>query len=70
VIRDGDDEQAAENACWALVEDLMLALKANPDLTGTVRNVGTVTGRQGNDPMPNQSWSAFTGSIECKSNFY
>jgi hypothetical protein len=70
VIRDGDSELTTENACWALVEDLMAALKANPTLSGTIMKAGTVTGKQGNDPMPNQCWSVFTGSIECQSNFY
>jgi hypothetical protein len=70
VIREGEDERGTEDACWLLVEDLMAALKANPTLTGTVRNVGAVTGRQGNDPMLNSCWSVFTGTIECQSNFY
>jgi hypothetical protein len=70
VVRDGDDEQTTENAVWVLLEDLTSALKADKTLAGTIRNVGTITGRELNHPMPNQWRSTFTGSIECQSNFY
>jgi hypothetical protein len=70
VIREGDDERTTEDLVWTLFEDLMAALKANSTLTGTIRNVGTVTGRQMNDALPNQWRAVFNGSIECQSNFY
>src|SRR5690242_8371231 len=70
VLRDGDDERATEDSVWLLVEDLVAALKNDPTLGGAVMSVGTVTGRQFNEPVP-QHWQArFTGSVECQSNFY
>jgi hypothetical protein len=70
LIREGDDERATEDLVWTLVEDLMSALKASPTLTNTIRNVGTVTGRQTNEPFDRMWRAGFTGSIECQSNFY
>jgi hypothetical protein len=70
VLRDGDDERATEDVVWALFEDLMLALKGDPGLGGTVQKIDDVTGRQVNEPVP-QHWQArFTGFIACQSKAY
>lgn len=70
VLRDGDNERATEDVAWTLFEDLMAALKANPDLSATIQMVQDVTGRQINEPVP-QHWQArFTGSIQCQSKSY
>jgi hypothetical protein len=54
ILREGDDGRTTEDSLWTLVEDLVTALKSNPTLSGAIRNVGNVTGRQVNDPLPNQ----------------
>lgn len=66
----GDDGRTAEDSVWTLVEDLMSALKVDPTLTGTVQTVGTVTGRMANGAGPGLWQARFTGSVECRSNFY
>lgn len=70
VIREGDNERSTEDLVWTLLDDLVAAVKVDPTLTGTVMSVGNVTGRQVNDPLPNKWLAAFTGFIECQSNFY
>jgi hypothetical protein len=67
----GDAERAIEDRMWALYEDLLAAIKANPNLANTVQMVGDITGRQANGPAAPQQWSsAFIGSIGCTSKAY
>jgi hypothetical protein len=66
----GDDGRTAEDYVWTLIEDLMSALKTDPTITGTVMSVGTVTGRMANGSAPGLWQARFTGSVECRSNFY
>lgn len=71
VLREGDDERDTESDMWVLYEDLLAAIKANPDLTGTVQMVGDVQGRQVNQPLNTTTWqSAFVGSVGCTSKQY
>jgi hypothetical protein len=70
LIRDSDDERATEDLAWTLFEDLMTALKTDASIGGTVLTVDDVTGRQINQPMPNQWRAVFTGAITCRSKFY
>jgi hypothetical protein len=70
ILREGDDERDTEDLVWDLFDDLMQALKENPTLSDTVRQVEDVTGRQFNEPVP-QHWQArFTGRINCQSRTY
>lgn len=71
VLREGDDERDTEDEVWTLYEDLLAAIKANPDLTQTVQQVNDVQGRQVNQPLNKTTWqSAFVGSIACLSRPY
>jgi hypothetical protein len=67
----GDAERAIEDRMWALYEDLLAAIKVNPNLGNTVQMVGDITGRQANGPAAPQQWaSTFTGAIDCISKAY
>jgi len=71
VIETGDDSRTPEEVAWNLYEDLELAIKANPTLNNTVRQVTGLTGRQGNGVYAPSKWqSAFSGAITCLSNDY
>lgn len=71
VLRQGDDERDTEDQVWALYEDLLDAIKENPDLTQTVQKVNDIAGRQVNQPLNTTTWqSAFVGSISCTSKAY
>lgn len=67
----GDDEHATRDQALDLFEDLMLALKANPNLTNTIRQIDDVTGVFGSSPVASQQWGAFfTGQITATSKDY
>lgn len=70
IIREGDTPRSGEDAMWALLQDLIAAIQADPTLSGSVQAVEDVTGTQANHPHPNAWRAVFTGSIECRSNFY
>jgi len=70
VIRDDETERNTEDVVWGYYEALMLALKGDSDLGGTVQMIQDVTGKQANDPLPSQWQSRFDGSIQCLSKAY
>lgn len=71
ILREGDDERTTEDALWALVEDLMAAVKANYTLSDTIHKADDVSGRQTNAPYSPGLWqSTFSGYIACLSKSY
>lgn len=71
ILLEGDDERAAENQTWTLVEDLLAAIKTDPTFTGSIQQADDVTGTQVNAPYAPGLWqSTFRGAISCQSKSY
>jgi hypothetical protein len=71
VRRYGDDERTARANALTYFEDLCLAVKANSNLSGSVRQADDVTGTVGSAPVAPQQWGAwFTGTLSVTSKDY
>jgi hypothetical protein len=63
-------ESGAENAMWVLYEDLLAAIKASPDFSGSIQTTSDVAGKQMNEPISTMWRAVFTGTVECLSKAY
>jgi hypothetical protein len=70
VIREGDDDRATEDVVWSYLDDMMVAIKANPSLSGAVQQIDDLSGQQQNEPYDRMWRALFTGQLACVSKPY